>query len=285
MVIADPGGGEALAGRDGDEVVVEGIGDHGGGEAIVGWDEVVAEAIGDPDGGEVVVEVPGPLTVDAEWGERLPTGRRELRLRIRYDGAEPAPGTVRVSRSVPAAEPWWLIPGLFYGENRPAACERVFPRFETGADRPDEMVSARWGFRADRAATPAVMVWGDLRAARRPARVRAAAGARAAEGAARARRRRHPGHRLHQDLPGRPRASALGRNGERGRAAKAWGGAVTAWFSHVGAPSLGMVRVFGPGGDNQAGRSGPTAGLAGCEACGGHVRPVAHLRACVGCRR
>ncbi|QFY11171.1 hypothetical protein GBF35_35350 [Nonomuraea phyllanthi] len=116
-----------------------------------------------PDGGELAVEVlgAGPYTIEGVWGERLPSGRRELSLRVRYDGAEPAPGTVRVSGSVAAADPWWLIPGLFYGENRPEACERIFPRFEAGADRPGEMVSSRWGFRADRAATPAVMVWGD----------------------------------------------------------------------------------------------------------------------------
>jgi hypothetical protein len=118
--------------------------------------------IADPDGGELVVEAPEGCTVGWQWGERLPTGRRELRLTVRHDGAAPVAGTVRVSRSLPAAGPWWLIPGLFYGENRPAACERVFPRFEVGADRPEEMVSARWGFRADRAATPAVMAWGDI---------------------------------------------------------------------------------------------------------------------------
>ncbi|GAA4956086.1 hypothetical protein HD597_001657 [Nonomuraea thailandensis] len=118
----------------------------------------------DPDGGEVLVELlgAGPFGVEWRWGERRPTGRRELSLSIRYDGAAPAAATVRVSRSVTATgDPWWLIPGLFYGENRPADCQRVFPRFEPGADRPEEMVSARWGFRADRAATPAVLVWGD----------------------------------------------------------------------------------------------------------------------------
>ncbi|MEV0159002.1 hypothetical protein [Nonomuraea fuscirosea] len=126
----------------------------GGGEPL---------AITDPDGGSVSVEVLGEGTwsVAWRWGERLPTGRRDLNLDLRYDGAEPAAGTVRVSRSVAARDPWWLIPGLFYGENRPAACRRIFPRFEPGADRPEEMVSARWGFRADRAATPAVLVWGD----------------------------------------------------------------------------------------------------------------------------
>ncbi|GAA3541197.1 hypothetical protein GCM10022419_021670 [Nonomuraea rosea] len=120
--------------------------------------------ITDPDGGEVAVEVLGAadFTVEWRWGPRLPTGRRELTLTIEYAGQAPAAGTVRVSRSVPAADPWWLIPGLFYGENRPAGCRRVFPRFEAGADRPAEMVSSRWGFRADRAATPAVMVWGDI---------------------------------------------------------------------------------------------------------------------------
>ncbi|TDE32702.1 hypothetical protein E1295_39125 [Nonomuraea mesophila] len=126
---------------------------------MVTWPLLIA----DPGGGEVAVEVlgAGPYTMSGSWGEARPTGRRELRLTIRYDGAEPRAGTVRVSRRVPAADPWWLIPGLFYGENRPAACRRVFPRFEAGADRPGEMVSARWGFRADRAATPAVMVWGE----------------------------------------------------------------------------------------------------------------------------
>ncbi|MFD0472303.1 hypothetical protein ACFQ0B_31390 [Nonomuraea thailandensis] len=84
----------------------------------------------DPDGGEVLVELlgAGPFGVEWRWGERRPTGRRELSLSIRYDGAAPAAATVRVSRSVTATgDPWWLIPGLFYGENRPADCQRVFP--------------------------------------------------------------------------------------------------------------------------------------------------------------
>ncbi|NUW44177.1 hypothetical protein [Nonomuraea rhodomycinica] len=119
--------------------------------------------VAEPGGGELVVEVGGggPYIVVPEWGAPLPSGRRELRLRVRHDGAAPAEARVRVSRSVTARAPWWLIPGLFYGENRPEGCHRVFPRFAAGADLPEEMVSSRWGFRADRAATPAVMVWGD----------------------------------------------------------------------------------------------------------------------------
>jgi hypothetical protein len=121
--------------------------------------------IADPGGGELVVEIEGEggatFDVEAAWGERHTSGRRGLSLRVRYGGGCPAEARVRVGRSVPARDPWWLIPGLFYGENRLEECRRVFPRFEAGADRPAEMVSARWGFRADRAATPAVMVWGD----------------------------------------------------------------------------------------------------------------------------
>ncbi len=61
-----------------------------------------------------------------------------------------------------AADPWWLIPGLFYGENRPVGNDRVFPRFQVGANTAGDaaaLVSDHWEFRADRAATPAVFAW------------------------------------------------------------------------------------------------------------------------------
>jgi hypothetical protein len=53
-------------------------------------------------------------------------------------------------------DPGWLIPGLFYGENRPEDCARLYPRFGPGGD---ELTSEHWSFRADRAATPAVFAW------------------------------------------------------------------------------------------------------------------------------
>lgn len=101
------------------------------------------------------------LEVTREWGTTHPTGRRDLTVTVVHTGADPVVASVVVTASVPAADPWWLMPGLFYGENRPADCFRVFPRFEAGADRPGELVSDRWEFRADRAATPATFVWGD----------------------------------------------------------------------------------------------------------------------------
>ncbi|HEX4443639.1 MAG TPA: hypothetical protein VHZ81_08730 [Galbitalea sp.] len=80
-----------------------------------------------------------------------------------YVGARPIIASVRVTvRITSARAPWWLIPGVFYGENRPADNDRVFPRFEIGASSAQQhaaMVSDEWHFRADRAATPAVFVW------------------------------------------------------------------------------------------------------------------------------
>jgi len=80
-------------------------------------------------------------------------------LRVTYLGAAPQAARVRVLLDVPAArEPWWMIPGAFYGDNRPADNDRLFPRFDAG-EPTDPLTSSSWEFRADRAATPAVFVW------------------------------------------------------------------------------------------------------------------------------
>jgi hypothetical protein len=82
---------------------------------------------------------------------------------VRFDGPAPVEAAVRVTVRVDdASDPWWLIPGLFYGENRPVANDRLYPRFEPGAHAPEQhaaFVSDEWHFRSDRAATPAVFVW------------------------------------------------------------------------------------------------------------------------------
>jgi hypothetical protein len=81
-----------------------------------------------------------------------------------YRGTEPIDARLRVSASLDDADdPYWLIPGLFYGENRPADNTRLYPRFARTTDEPADphrFVSPTWSFRADRAATPAVFVWG-----------------------------------------------------------------------------------------------------------------------------
>ncbi|BDI21735.1 hypothetical protein [Herbiconiux sp. L3-i23] len=94
------------------------------------------------------------------WDDGLGT---EVIASATYLGGEPLDAALRFELDVvDSDEPWWLIPGAFYGENRPAANDRVFPRFEVGADSAEQhaaMVSSWWQFRSDRAATPAVFAW------------------------------------------------------------------------------------------------------------------------------
>jgi len=116
---------------------------------------------------EVVVEVldaePGALEVELQLGE-LEGDEWRVTARVHNRGESAVEGAVRLSVSIPSTAPFWLIPGAFYGENRPADNDRVFPRFESGATSLEQhaaMVSDEWHFRADRSATPAVFCWPD----------------------------------------------------------------------------------------------------------------------------
>jgi hypothetical protein len=106
---------------------------------------------------DLTFSVIGAPTSDFEFA------RTDLGVTAVYAGSSPVDASIRVTVTIDAAsDPWWLIPGLFYGENRPADNDRVFPRFEIGASSPQQhelMVSDEWHFRADRAATPAVFAW------------------------------------------------------------------------------------------------------------------------------
>jgi hypothetical protein len=80
---------------------------------------------------------------------------------VTYDGAVPVDAGIRVELELPATDdPAWLVPGVFYGENRPGACTRIFPRFTRGPVDVARMESDAWSFRADRCATPAVFARG-----------------------------------------------------------------------------------------------------------------------------
>lgn len=86
-----------------------------------------------------------------------------VRVSVAYRGAQARSAAVRVTVEVDdAPDPWWLIPGVFYGENRPADNDRLYPRFVRGANTAADhavFVSDEWHFRSDRAAVPAVFVW------------------------------------------------------------------------------------------------------------------------------
>jgi hypothetical protein len=81
--------------------------------------------------------------------------------RVTYRGAEPVDAGIRFELGLTSAgAPEWLVPGVFYGENRPEACTRIYPRFTPGQVDVARMESDAWSFRADRCATPAVFLDG-----------------------------------------------------------------------------------------------------------------------------
>src|SRR3954454_14866481 len=80
---------------------------------------------------------------------------------VTYSGSEPVEAGIRISLELPSTDdPKWLVPGLFYGENRPQNCTKLFPRFTPGRVDVGRMESDAWSFRADRCATPAVFARG-----------------------------------------------------------------------------------------------------------------------------
>jgi hypothetical protein len=88
--------------------------------------------------------------------ERTPAG-----VLVRCTASGPVEAGIRVELPLaPNGDPAWLIPGVFYGENRPEACRRLFPRFVRGPVDVGRMEAAAWSFRADRCATPAVFARG-----------------------------------------------------------------------------------------------------------------------------
>lgn len=54
----------------------------------------------------------------------------------------------------------FMVPGVFYGENRPLACDVRFPRFDP-IEKVDSLTSDHWAFRADRVSHVAVFGWTD----------------------------------------------------------------------------------------------------------------------------
>jgi hypothetical protein len=109
---------------------------------------------------EILDAEPSAFTVEVR-AEASGSGTA-FEVEVAYRGAEAVHAGIRIVVELTAPDASVLIPGAFYGENRPAANDRVFPRFERGASSPAQhaaMVSDEWHLRADRAATPAVFCW------------------------------------------------------------------------------------------------------------------------------
>jgi hypothetical protein len=104
------------------------------------------------------------FTAEARWSPPGSAGLRAVELDVTCTdprGRRDA-GLVVALLLGPTETPRWLIPGLFYGENRPEGCRVVFPRFAARPSAGDPFESDRWSFRSDRAATPAVFGWDDV---------------------------------------------------------------------------------------------------------------------------
>ena len=81
--------------------------------------------------------------------------------RVTWEGDEPVEAGIRFELQLPEADdPRWLVPGVFYGENRPESCARIYPRFTPGRVDVERMEADSWSFRADRCSTPAVFANG-----------------------------------------------------------------------------------------------------------------------------
>ncbi|MDK2971018.1 MAG: hypothetical protein PWP23_773 [Candidatus Sumerlaeota bacterium] len=93
----------------------------------------------------------GSITYDEE------TEGLGLALTLQNTG-EPVTLRLAVCLEFPGeADPEWLIPGLFYNENKVRDCQHVYPCYSEIHRDPAGFVSNHWSFRCDRAALPVVI--------------------------------------------------------------------------------------------------------------------------------
>lgn len=86
----------------------------------------------------------------------------DVSMEITYDGLEPMDIGLQIRLDLLGnGRPRWLIPGVFYKENRFRHNARKYPRYSYDETEPEDMVSDFWAFRADRSALPAVFAWND----------------------------------------------------------------------------------------------------------------------------
>jgi hypothetical protein len=105
--------------------------------------------------------IPGPAPLPGIPADTAgPIVRYRVTCDISCSAADPLDARIVISAPLAGAEvPFWMIPGLFYGLNRPDGCGRVFPSFRPDGADPAGLVSDHWEFRADRSAVPAVFAW------------------------------------------------------------------------------------------------------------------------------
>ena len=94
--------------------------------------------------------------------QRGPCAHVHLTVEIEYLGQDLAQVGFRCAfELVGSGRPRFMIPGLFYKENRFAHNARKYPRYDWNGGDKGDFVSDSWSFRADRTALPAVFAWND----------------------------------------------------------------------------------------------------------------------------
>ncbi|MDX3353383.1 hypothetical protein PV703_08635 [Streptomyces sp. ME01-24h] len=116
-----------------------------------------AAVVRDPSGAVHAVGSAGGFHADLHL-EPARHGTYAATLTVTRTADDAAVAGLRVEvRLGPTDDPGWLVPGVFYGQNRLPGSTRPFPRFAPEEEPDPTGLTARaWSFRADRCATPAV---------------------------------------------------------------------------------------------------------------------------------
>lgn len=99
-------------------------------------------------------------------GEIIATGdlapRFEWLIKVNYSGADAVELRLEIDFKVTdSGIPRWMVPAMFYKDNRHVDCIRKYPRFSMDENKPDEFTSDYWAFRSDRSSCPSVICWTD----------------------------------------------------------------------------------------------------------------------------
>ncbi|WP_116190883.1 hypothetical protein [Paenibacillus taihuensis] len=86
----------------------------------------------------------------------------EGHVKLVYSGEFPVHATAGFQLEVQdSGNPRWMVPGMFYKDNRDPSCHRIYPRYEEHCYDAESMTADAWSFRADRCSLPAALVWTD----------------------------------------------------------------------------------------------------------------------------
>lgn len=111
---------------------------------------------GASDTAEIHGYTPDLVSLDIQVSYRRETGGIEFHVKVMNSAEDMAMRLIARLELPGEADPEWMIPGLFYNENRVRDCQRIYPAWSEIHRDPDKFLSNHWSFRADRAAMPVI---------------------------------------------------------------------------------------------------------------------------------